>query len=439
MNYKEAMDYIDVIGQYGSVLGLDNMKELCKRLGNPQDDLRFIHIAGTNGKGSVLAFLSTILKTAGYKTGRYISPVIFNYRERIQINGRPITKKALCECLEEIRQVVDQIMAEGLPHPTPFEVETALSFLYFKKMECDIVVLETGLGGLLDATNVIKTTVAAVFTSISMDHMQFLGDTLEGITENKAGIIKAGCIVISMEQNSKVTEILKNRAKEKNCSFYSVDTGAITKIKYGAEKQRFSYKGYSQLEIKLAGMHQIENAALAVEVIDILNQKDFSINEKAIRKGLLDTVWQGRFSIIAKKPLFVADGAHNEDAAKKLAESVRFYFTNRRIVYIMGILRDKEYDKIIRETYELADQIITVTPPGNPRAMQAYDLAQVVKEYHSQVTAADSLEEAVELSYLLADKDSVIIAFGSLSFLGDLIKIVENRDKIRSDLHGKSK
>ncbi len=439
MNYKEAMDYIDSISQYGSVLGLDNMNELCKRLGNPQDDLRFIHIAGTNGKGSVLAFLSTILKTAGYKTGRFISPVIFNYRESIQINGRPITINALCECLEEIRQTVNQMTEEGQTHPTPFEIETALSFLYFKKMQCDIVVLEAGLGGLLDATNIIKTTVAAVFTSISMDHMQFLGDTLEAITENKAGIIKDGCLVISTVQKPEVTEILMKRVKEKKCIFYSVDTGAISKIKYGVEKQRFSYKGYQQLEIKLAGKHQIENAVLAAEVIDNLNQKGISISEKAIRKGLLDTVWLGRFSIIAKKPLFIADGAHNEDAAKKLAESVRFYFTNRRIIYIMGILRDKEHDKIIRETYELAVQIITVTPPGNPRAMQAYDLAQEVKEYHSQVTAADSLEEAVELSYLLADKDSVIISFGSLSFLGDLIKIVENRDKIRSDLHGKSK
>lgn len=438
MNYKEAMEYIEEISKYGSVLGLDNMRELCRRLGNPQEELRIVHIAGTNGKGSVLAYISTVLKAAGYRTGRYISPVIFNYRERIQLNGRPITKQALCESLQPVREAAQQMAEEGLPHPTPFEIETALAFCYFKKMKCDIVVLETGLGGALDATNIITTAAAAVFTSISMDHMQYLGDSLEEITENKAGIIKNNCYVISAEQQPEVMETLKRRAAEKDSPFYPLDSQRISKIKYGVEKQRFSYNGYKDLEIALTGKHQIENAALAVMVIEALNRNGYAIGERALRKGLAETVWRGRFSIIAKKPYFIVDGAHNEDAAKKLAESVRFYFTNRRIIYIMGILRDKEYGKIIRETYEPAEHIITVTPPYNPRAMQAYELAKEAQEYHESVTAADSLEEAVELGYMLADKDSVIIAFGSLSFLGDLIDIVENRDKIRSDSHGKS-
>lgn len=438
MNYKEAMEYIEEISKYGSVLGLDNMRELCRRLGNPQEELRIVHIAGTNGKGSVLAYISTVLKAAGYRTGRYISPVIFNYRERIQLNGRPITKQALCESLQPVREAAQQMTEEGLPHPTPFEIETALAFCYFKKMKCDIVVLETGLGGALDATNIITMAVAAVFTSISMDHMQYLGDSLEKIAENKAGIIKNNCYVISAEQQPEVMETLRRRAAEKDSPFYPLDSQRISKIKYGVEKQRFSYNGYKDLEIALAGKHQIENAALAVMVIEALNRNGYAIGERALRKGLAETVWRGRFSIIAKKPYFIVDGAHNEDAAKKLAESVRFYFTNRRIIYIMGILRDKEYDKIIRETYEPAEHIITVTPPHNPRAMQAYELAKEAQEYHESVTAADSLEEAVELGYMLADKDSIIIAFGSLSFLGDLIDIVENRDKIRSDSHGKS-
>ncbi|NLL77514.1 MAG: bifunctional folylpolyglutamate synthase/dihydrofolate synthase [Clostridiales bacterium] len=439
MNYKEAMEYMEEVSRYGSVLGLDNMRELCGRLGNPQDDLRFIHIAGTNGKGSVLAYLSTVFKAAGYKTGRYISPVIFEYRERIQINGRPITKQALCECLEEIKQRIEEIVEEGLPHPTPFEIETAMAFLYFKKMKCDIVILETGMGGLSDATNIISSTVAAVFTSISMDHMQYLGKTLEEIAENKSGIIKNGCYVFSMVQEPEVLSILRKRAEDKSSPFFVVGEGKITRVKYGVEKQRFSYECYKDLEIGLAGKHQIVNAALAVNIIEVLGQAGYPVKEKELRAGLADTVWRGRFSVIGRKPLFIVDGAHNEDAAKKLAESVRFYFTDRRIIYIMGILRDKEYDKIIRETYELAQDIITVTTPGNPRAMHAYDLAREVKKFHPRVTASDSLEEAVELSYLLADKDSVIIAFGSLSYLGDLIKIVENRDKIRSDTHGKSK
>lgn len=438
MNYKEAMEYMEEVNQYGSVLGLDNMRELCGRLGNPQNDLRFIHIAGTNGKGSVLAYLSTVFKAAGYKTGRYISPVIFEYRERIQVNGRPITKQALCECLEEIKQMVDEIVEEGLPHPTPFEIETVMAFLYFKKMKCDIVILETGMGGLSDATNIISNTVAAVFASISMDHMQYLGKTQEEIAENKAGIIKNGCYVISAVQKTEVLSILMKRAEDKNSPFFVVEEERITRVKYGVEKQRFSYEGYKDLEIGLAGKHQITNAALAVKVIDVLGQAGYPVKEKALRTGLADTVWRGRFSVIGRKPLFIADGAHNEDGAKKLADSIRFYFTNKKIIYIMGILRDKEYDKIIGETYGLAQDIITITPPGNPRAMHAYDLAKEAEKFHPRVTASDSLEEAVELSYLLADKDSVIIAFGSLSYLGGLIRIIENRDRIRSDTHGKS-
>lgn len=437
MNYKEAMEYMEETAKYGSVLGLDSMRELCTRLGNPQEQLRFIHIAGTNGKGSVLAYISTVLKSAGYKVGRYISPVIFEYRERIQVNGRMITKQGLCDCLMPVREAARQMKAEGLAHPTPFEIETAVAFLYFKMLQCDIVVLETGLGGSLDATNVINNTIASVFTSVSMDHMQFLGDTQELIAESKAGIIKKNCHVISTEQKPEAAAVLRKKAEELGCPFHMVDSSQISKIKYGVKQQRFTYKNEKDLVISLAGQYQIMNCALAVETINVLAQCGFPVRENALRKGLLETEWKGRFTAAATKPLFIADGAHNEDAARRLAESIRFYFTNKRIIYIMGMLRDKEYGKIIRLTCGLAEHIITVTAPGNQRAMSACDLAKEVRELHPCVTAADSLEEAVELSFLLADKDSVIVAFGSLSYLGDIIRIVENKDKIRSDSHGK--
>lgn len=438
MEYKEAMEYMEEINKYGSVLGLENMRELCSRLNNPQDSLKFVHIAGTNGKGSVLAYLSSILKEAGYKVGRYLSPTIFEYRERIQINGCPITKKGLCKCLEQIQLVIEQMIEDGKAHPTPFEVETVMAFLYFKEMNCDIVVLETGLGGLLDATNIIRNTVASVFASISMDHMQFLGNTLVEIAKNKAGIIKNGCYVISAPQENEVIQVLQEEAEKNGCPLAFVNEKEIKKVKYGIEKQRFSYSGLKDLEIMLAGQFQIVNAALAVEVIHVLANVGFPVSENKLRKGLVSASWPGRFSVISKKPLFIVDGAHNEDAAVKLAQSIRFYFAGKRIIYIIGILRDKEYNKIIGETYELAEQIITVAAPGNPRAMSAYELAKEVQKFHPNVTSADSLEEAVELSYLLADKETVIIAFGSLSYLGDLIKIVENRVSIRRDSHGKS-
>ncbi|MGN0330958.1 MAG: bifunctional folylpolyglutamate synthase/dihydrofolate synthase [Kineothrix sp.] len=429
MKYKDAMEYMEEMGKYGSVLGLEGMRELCRRLGDPQQELKFVHIAGTNGKGSVLAYVSTALQCAGYRVGRYLSPVIFEYRERIQVNGRYITQKGFCECLEQIRTAAGEMAAEGFAHPTAFEIETAAAFLYFKQKSCDIVVLETGLGGGLDATNVIPPPEAAVFASISMDHIQLLGDTLEEIAEKKAGIIKRGCPVISMGQLPEAEGVLRARAEENGCTFCMLDEGRIRKVRYGLERQRFSYGGLQDLEISLAGQHQVRNAALAVEVLRMLGERGFAVPEKRLRQGLLQTEWRGRFDIIGKKPYFIADGAHNEDGAKKLAESLRFYFTNKKIVYIMGVLRDKEYHRMIRATFELAEHIVTVTPPGSPRALHACELAGEVRRYHPSVTAADSIEEAVELSYLLADQGSVIVAFGSLSYLGALIRAVENRDK----------
>lgn len=434
MKYQEALDYIESIQSYGIVPGLSSITELCRLIGNPQDSLKFVHIAGTNGKGSALAYISTILKCAGLKVGRYISPTIFEYRERIQVNGRNITKDALCEGIELIRNACYEMVEKGLPHPTPFEVETALGFWYFQKNGCDIVVLECGMGGLYDATNLIQNTEVAVLASISMDHMKFLGNSLAKIAEQKAGIIKPGCEVVSAMQSDAAMEVVRRVADENNCPLHVADVSCIVNLKRGTgrniECQKFDYKGadglvMKQLEIHLAGAVQPGNALLAIETVRVLQEKGYSISESAIRKGLKETTWVGRFSVIGKKPLFVVDGAHNEDAARKLAESVEFYFTNKRIIYIMGILRDKEYEKVIELTHGYADQIITVTPPENPRAMAAYELAQEIAKVHPQVTAVDSLEEAVEMARLLAGPEDVILAFGSLSYLGRLIRIVE--------------
>lgn len=427
MNDKETMEYLESIQSYGIVPGLDTIRELCLRLGNPQEELKFVHIAGTNGKGSTLAYVSTILKSAGYRVGRYSSPVIFEYRELIQVNNRPITKAALREGVALIRQCCEAMTAEGLPHPTRFEVETALAFWYFRRCQCDIVVLETGMGGRLDATNLITTTQVAVLASISMDHMKFLGDTLEKIAAEKAGIMKEGCAVVSMKQEPEAMEVVRRVARDRHCTLQIADSEKATQIRYGVEKQRFTYRGMKNLEISLAGKFQISNAVLAIEVIEALRGCGFEVTEKMLRKGLQETEWPGRFTVIGKKPLFLVDGAHNEDAARKLANSIEFYFTNRRIIYIMGILKDKEYGKIVELTCNYADQIITVTPPENPRALHAYELAQEIVRVHPQVTAVDSLEEAVEMSYLLAGKEDVIIAFGSLSYLGRLMEIVKKR------------
>lgn len=438
-DYKGALKYREALRSGGIVLGLDTMRRLMRQMGDPQDELRFVHIAGTNGKGSTGAFISAVLKCAGYRVGRYSSPAVFSELEKWQIGGRQISKADYVRGLEAVRAVAETLEEAGYPYPTPFEAETALAFWYFREKQCDIVVLETGMGGSTDATNIILTTVAAVLTSISMDHMGILGDTLGGIAEQKAGIIKENCQVITAWQKPEAMEVIRKTAAERNAVLRVADRSQAKKVRYGVTKQSFTYHGYEKLEITLAGTYQIENAILAVETLDALAACGYPVSERMLRKGLAEAKWQGRFSVIAKKPLFVIDGAHNEDAAQKLRESVTFYFTNKRIITIIGILKDKEYEKIISLMAPLAAQIITVTTPDNKRAFPAYELAGVVRQYNPNVTAADSLQEAVEMSCLLADKDSVILAFGSLSYLGELSKIVENRSQIRRDTHGRSK
>lgn len=427
MKYTEAVEYLESLNSYGIVPGLFNIENLCEALGNPQKDLQFVHIAGTNGKGSTLAYISTVLKNAGYKVGRYVSPTISQYRERIQINGRPISQKSLCAWAERIKEVCAELCAAGKPHPTSFEAETALAFGYFREQGCDIVVMECGMGGRLDATNIIQNTLVSVLASISMDHMQYLGKTIEAIAAEKVGIIKTGCKVVTAMQEESVQKVIEEKAGKKGCPVVVADLSEVKKIRYGLEKQRFDYRTWKNLEITLAGNHQIGNALLAIKVLEELNNLGYNISEKALRKGLKETSWPGRFTVVGKKPYFIVDGAHNADAAKKLAQTIEFYFTNKRIIFIMGILRDKEYETIIELTHTYADQIITVATPGNARAMSAYELAAEVAKVHSNVTAADSIEEAVEISYLLAGKEDVIIAFGSLSFMGRMLGILEKR------------
>ena len=422
MTEKECLDFMDELKKSGIVPGLGSIKELCRRLGNPQDAFPCIHIAGTNGKGSVLAYLSTVYKTAGYRVGAFSSPAVFNPRETIRVDGKNMTKKAYTEGLEKIKEAVETIKADGLPVPTAFEAEVALAFLYFADKKCDIVMLEAGMGGREDATNLITRTLAAVLMPIGMDHMQFLGGTLDKIAYQKAGIIKKGCVAVSAVQQEEAAAKIRKEAEKQGCSLSFATVPE--KKKYGLKKQRFNYRDafgtlHKDMEITISGVCQTENAAVAIEVVEALNRQNaFVVSEENLRRGLLETSWPGRFEVLREKPYFVIDGAHNEPAAKKLVQSVSAYFSNKRIIYIMGMLKDKEYEKVAEITYPYADQIITVTPPENKRALSAMDLAAAVSAYHPRVTTAGSVEEAVEMAYLLAGKEDVILCFGSLSFLG---------------------
>ncbi len=425
MKFIEATDFIEECNKAGIVPGLDSIRELCKRLGNPQDKLKFIHIAGTNGKGSVLAYISSILKTAGYKTGRYISPTIETYLERFQVNERAISKEMFGKLTEKVAIICKEMVEDGLCHPTAFEVETAIGFLFFLEKKCDIVVLECGMGGLEDATNVISTSVMEVFAHIAMDHMQFLGDSVEKIAANKAGIIKEDTKVVSTIQEEAVERVLSNRCKELGITFDILREEEISRVKYSLQGQSFLLDG-EMYKTPLLGKHQIENAALAIKAIKLFKEtKAYDgkkpVSEDKIKAGLLNTVWVGRFQIISKKPLFVIDGAHNPDGARRLRQSVDIYFKDKKKVYIVGMFRDKEVNEILSTMIEPDDVVLTISPPQNPRSLSSVELAGAVKEFTPNVSSLDSVEEAVEMAKLFADKDTLILAFGSLSYLGRIL------------------
>lgn len=427
MTYEEAKDFLAGCNQYAGEYTLEPLREMLARLGDPQDQLKFVHIAGTNGKGSVLAYVSTVLKEAGYRVGRYVSPTIFSYRERIQINEQYIPREALIRLTERIRKTGQQMLAEGLRHPTMFEAETALAFLWFAEQGCDLVTLEVGMGGRTDATNVIVNTEAAVLTPISLDHLGVLGNTLGEIAGQKAGIIKPGCTVVTAAQEPEAGEVVLRRAEECGCTVVESDQKLAVNRRRGLFRQYFDYKERKAVEISLSGEYQFINGALALDVIDVLRERGYKISEEAVKKGMSATVWRARFGVIARDPLFIIDGAHNRDAARMLRQTIDNYLAGRRLIFIMGVLADKEYELVAQMTAPCAARIITVETPDNPRALSAEALAETVKKYNPHVQAAESLHMAVEKAYELAGKEDIILAFGSLSYLGALAGEVEKR------------
>lgn len=440
MTYKEARVYLDEVSKYGSVLGLDAVRNLLHELGNPQEGLRFIHIAGTNGKGSVLAFTSSILSEAGFRIGRYISPAVISYLERIQIDGQWILEMEFAELVEEVQRAIVRMEAKGLAGPTVFEIETAIAFLYFKRKHCDFVVLETGMGGSLDATNIVENTVVAAFASISRDHMSYLGDTLEEIAGDKAGIMKPGCAAVSAAQKPEVRRVLEISAEKCGCRLRFAEPENAAVLEQDYRGQTFSYRGMEQLHMKMAGSYQILNAVTAWEVIDALNGiLKNKISEQAIRSGFLKAWWPGRFTCIKEAPIFIIDGAHNEDAAIRLRESVELYFPGRKLIYIMGVFRDKEYEKIAKIMAPLAERIYTVSLPDSNRTLSAGELKHTVDSYcEGTVETVGEIGQAVERALQDAKEDDVILAFGSLSYLGQVMKSVKEFDE-NYDRSGKSK
>lgn len=430
MNYEEARAYLrEVELSLGWVFGLDSMRELLRRLGNPQDRLKFVHIAGTNGKGSVLAFVSQILSEAGYRVGRYISPRVFVYEEFVQINGEMITREEFCEYTAQVKAACQAMLAEGFAQPTLFEVETAIGFLHFTKHQCDIVALECGLGGRDDATNVITTAVCAVITAVGLDHMQYLGDTVYEIARTKSGIIKNGIPAVMCAQSEEAERAVEEQCAAAGASLTKTKPERMTVHEGLTEMDGrsfivFDYKDYPGLKIGLLGRYQTENASLAVEVAEELSRNGFEIKKEHIYQGLANARWHGRFELVGQNPRVVIDGAHNPPAAKRLRESVDYYFGQDHVVYVMGILADKDYEQVVSITHGAAEQIFTLTP-DSPRALSADALAEVIRKQGGKAEASDSYEEAARKALKAAGQDGVIVVFGSLTFLHELSDILE--------------
>ncbi|MDY5846361.1 MAG: folylpolyglutamate synthase/dihydrofolate synthase family protein [Bariatricus sp.] len=427
MLYEEARVYLDHVSKYGSVLGLDSIKSLLGELGNPQNDLKFIHIAGTNGKGSVLACLSCILQAAGLCVGRYISPTVMDYMERFQINGQWMAEDELALFVPEVKKAAEKVEEEKGLTPTAFEIETAIAFLYFQKNACDYVVLETGMGGLLDATNIVETTEVCVFTSISMDHVGILGNTLEEIAETKSGIIKPGAVVVTAGQRNEVLEVLKKKSEECGCRMYKASPERAVILEEGIMGQRFSYGRYENLRLNLAGRYQIDNAVTVLEAVEALRNIGARISEKAVREGLNKVEWPGRFQVLLKNPLVIADGAHNRDAIKRLAENTEFYLAGKKITAVMGVFKDKEVEVMTRIMAPHLAKVYTVDLPNRERTLEKEKLCQYLSAAGVWARPAEDIETALNLAIEDAGRDGAVLVFGSLSYLGEVIRICTKR------------
>lgn len=417
MNYEEALHFIHNTAKFGSKLGLTNIRELLARLCNPQKSLKFIHVAGTNGKGSVTASLACILLEAGYKVGRYTSPFIYDFNERIAVNNINIDNESLARITAEVADKCSEMVKDGFNHPTEFEVVTAVGMLYFFECKCDYVVLEVGLGGRLDATNVIDAPLVSVIATIGFDHMEYLGNTLTEIACEKCGIIKEGSpVAIYCEQPQEaLSEILQN-CNEKGCKAYIAEVPQIKKS--GLHGSVFCCGRYNNVFIPLIGEHMVKNVSLALLTIDILKNMGVTIPDEAIYEGLYRVYWPARFEIVGENPLMIMDGAHNISGMTALSEAVKKYFPDKNVTLIMGMLRDKEYREALKIITPCIKRIITVTVPS-PRALPADELCACAKEFTKDVISAQSIDEAMEKAFTY---DSCILAAGSLYMLADIKK-----------------
>jgi len=433
-NMDEVLEFIHGTSWMGVNPGLSRIAELMGLLGDPQKSLKFIHIAGTNGKGSTAAMLASVLAEAGYKTGLYTSPPIHKINERMQINGRHISDE---ELIKVASLVGGQVRLQKDP-TTVFETMTAIALLYFHRQNCDIVVFEVGMGGRLDATNIIPTPEVAVITSIGLDHMEVLGDTVEKIAGEKAGIIKPGGTVVCHPQAESVEGVIREKCRKESASCTFVNENEITLIETSLDGQRFDFimpgegqhasVGFSNatqnFTIPLLGNHQLRNAAVAITTIEALREKGWKISADALRVGLCKTFWPGRFEVMRKSPVFIIDGAHNPQGVQTAVDNLSALFPGKKPLFIFGVLQDKDFEKMLEILAPIAGRFLTITPPDS-RALPAADLAEILSNRGIPATPCETIQRAVSHAIEISAPEDIICAIGSLTTVGAIREILQ--------------
>lgn len=415
MNAQEAIEYIHSFFWKGSIPGLSRTQELLRRLNNPEKKLKFVHIAGTNGKGSTAAMTASILQKAGYRVGLYTSPYIYRFNERIQINGEQIADEDVAAVTEYVKQFAEAMEEK----PTEFELVTAIGFEYFARRNCDIVVLEVGMGGALDSTNVIETPEVAVITNIGLDHTDYLGDTVEKIAETKAGIFKQGGHAVVYRGTAGVEEVFERVCAERNISLKKADFDSLVLHSHSLEGQVFDCGNRKELFLPLLGDHQLHNASVVLSIADTLIEKGWKITEENIRDGIRDVSWPGRFDIVRRDPLFIIDGGHNPQCIDALVTNIRDYLAQRKIIALTGVLADKDYGEMYKPMMPYIQEFVCITPP-NPRKLEAAELAAHLRRVGATATPCETIPQGVELAMEKAGKDGVVLCFGSLYTIGDI-------------------
>ena len=415
MTGQEAIAYIHSFQWEKHAPGLKRIRELLHALGDPQKDLKFVHVAGTNGKGSTCAMLDSVLRTAGYRVGLNTSPYIMTFHERIRVNGEMISDEALADLTERVRPA-----AEGMrEHPTEFELITAIAMLYFKEQQCDLVVLEVGLGGALDASNVIDVPEVAVIAAMGMDHVALLGPTLTDIAKEKAGVIKRGGAVVSYGNCPEADAVLRQRCAEMGAHLNEVDFSVLSHVKLDLTGAEFSFGVRSGLCIPLAGAYQVRNAVLAITALEVLREKGWQISEEALRTGLAQAQWAGRFEVLSQKPVFLLDGAHNAHGMRAAVESLKALLPEQKLVFVLGMLADKDTEEMLEPLIPLVQKAFAVRPES-PRAMEAQELAALLERRGIPATACGSVEEAVAAAVAAAGEPGAVCALGSLYMSGSV-------------------